>query len=59
MTKKIQISCEKFTAMVVIDDKQTIVDGAPIIKKFIGQKLINLRNWAEKNFGETELIGLP
>ena len=44
------LSCGRFTVWVACEDG-CIVDGAPIIKQFIGQPLENLTSWM-KRFGK-------
>jgi len=53
--KKLWISCGEFTGKVVINDKNIIVDAMFICKKFVGQPLNNLLNWANKNFGTVDI----
>ena len=39
------VSCRRFTAKAVVIDGR-IVDAAPILRKFIGQPITNLLDWA-------------
>lgn len=48
--KEYWISCEKFTGGITVDENNIIIEGMPIIRKFIGQPLINLSNWMQKKF---------
>ena len=40
------ISCERFTVEVETDERNIIIRAAPIVRKFQGQPLANLLNWA-------------
>lgn len=42
------ISCAKFTAEVGTDEYGTIREAAPVVRKFIGQRLVDLLTWAAK-----------
>ena len=55
--KKYYFSCPKFTILVETDGyyNNTIIDIAPIAKLFTGQPLENLKNWAERNFGDVTI----
>ena len=44
------ITCKRFTVSVKVR-KGEIIEAAPIVRKFIGQNLNNLRRWA-RSFGE-------
>ena len=57
MSINIQISCEKFTVGVKLSEDGIILDAAPIVRKFIGQKIENLINWSEK-FGKVDVFKL-
>ena len=48
VVKTYWFSCPKFTVMVATDSRNRITDGAPFIRKFIGQHRDNLRRWAAK-----------
>jgi hypothetical protein len=48
--KEYWLSCRKFTVW-VLTDGGIIQDSAPIVKKFRGQPLDNLKRWASK-FGD-------
>lgn len=52
--RKYYFSCPKFTILVETNGhcNDTIIDIAPIAKVFNGQPLENLKNWAERRFGE-------
>lgn len=50
------LSCPKFTVLVVTDQRQ-IVETAPLTRKFVGQPLANLVQWA-KRFGNTTIVPL-
>lgn len=39
------LSCKKFTVQVEVDDNGIITEGAPIVKKFVGQPIVNLTRW--------------
>jgi len=41
------VSCKLFTVKVVIKEG-TVVDAAPMTKRFIGQPFSNLLKWADK-----------
>jgi len=43
----IWVSTEDFTCGIAVDEGR-IVDAPPILKKFMGQPPINLRNWLER-----------
>jgi hypothetical protein len=45
------LSSKKMTVSVDVDDKNVIIDGAPIINVFKGQPLTNLANWMKKHGG--------
>jgi hypothetical protein len=40
------ISCAKFTVEVETDGRDVITRAAPIVRKFVGQPLVNLLKWA-------------
>lgn len=42
------ISCDRFTAWVQSDTAGIITDGAPIIKRFVGQRLVALQRWCRQ-----------
>lgn len=45
------------TVRVVVDRSETIIDAAPIVRKFVGQKLSALSAWMTKFGGfEIELV---
>lgn len=44
------VSCNKFTCGVEIDDKDVIILTAPILQKFKGQHINNLKKWMNKKF---------
>lgn len=45
------LSSYKITVLVGVDKKAIIVESPPIVKKFIGQPLINLGKWMKKQGG--------
>lgn len=51
------MSCLKFTVLVKVDLNGKITYAAPIVKKFIGQPVDNLRKWMKGlgGFCESEL----
>jgi len=42
------VSCDRFTVWVQVDERAVITDAAPIVRRFIGQPLQNLKRWANK-----------
>lgn len=53
-----QLTCPRFTVWVQTDtNRGTITDAAPLIRRFIGQPLVNLEWWAY-GFGEIRLLTL-
>ena len=51
--QKIWFSCEKFTIGLTVEGEPAIIiQAAPIARKFVGQPLANLTQWAERNFGK-------
>ena len=57
--RKMWISCSGFTSTVIVDENDIIIDYSTIAKRFVGKTLFEFANWAEKEFGETDLIELP
>lgn len=49
-----QISSRKITAWVRTDATGVITEAAPVLRKFIGQRLCNLSGWMESQ-GEVKL----
>lgn len=47
------LSSRRMTVFVMTKD-DTIIDGPPIIRKFIGQPLDNLRGWIQRQGGYKE-----
>ena len=45
------ISCAKFTVRVACDERDMIIEAAPIVRRFVGQPLANLLRWAAKFSG--------
>jgi hypothetical protein len=45
------LSCARMTVEVGVDDQEVIRVGPPIVKRFIGQRLINLVRWM-KSLGD-------
>lgn len=45
-----QIGCDQFCVGVTCDEDLKIIDGPPLVRKFIGQHVNRLRNWTKKNF---------
>jgi len=45
------LSSNKMTVIVDIDDDGIIVYGSPIVRKFLGQPLLNLIGWMERQGG--------
>jgi hypothetical protein len=43
--KYLQLSSNKMTVLVVMDEKDIIIGGAPVIRRFMGQPLGNLVRW--------------
>jgi hypothetical protein len=41
------VSCPRFTCWVRTDERMRITDGAPIVRRFIGQGLPRLLGWME------------
>ena len=42
------VSCSKFTVKVKTDPHGTIVQAAPMVRKFLGQPIASLLKWASK-----------
>jgi hypothetical protein len=40
---------KQWTVRVVTDERETVVGGAPLIRRFAGQPYSNLLRWAEKS----------
>ena len=40
------VSCARFTVLVVTDERGIIRDAAPIVRKFVGQRIDALLVWA-------------
>lgn len=55
---KLYISTEFFTCMVEVNEYDNIVDTAPILKRFIGQPLENLKKWLNKRFSDIRIVNL-
>jgi hypothetical protein len=51
MPKTYWLSSLKMTVGVDVDDNDRIIDGAPVIKTFIGQPLKNLIRWMSRQAG--------
>ena len=49
------VSCNKFCCRVDVDCKGRIVGGAPILRKFTGQHIFQLKRWLDKNFSNVEI----
>ena len=49
--KRYWVSSKKMTFEVTVSLDGIIVDAAPIARKFIGQRFINLRRWMAKQGG--------
>jgi len=49
--KRYWVSSKKMTFEVVVDDREIVVDVAPIARKFLGQPFSNLRRWLGKQGG--------
>jgi hypothetical protein len=49
--KRYWVSSNKMTFEVVVDDREIVVDVAPIARKFVGQPFSNLRRWMAKQGG--------
>lgn len=43
------MSNKSMTVRVTIDQNDYIIDAAPVVRKFIGQRYRNLRSWLDKN----------
>lgn len=56
MLKTLQIRCGGITAMVKIDDREIIRESADVFKKFRGQSIGALTNWAHSNFRTVEIF---
>lgn len=54
--KSYWMSTNKMTVSVDADDRDVIVAAAPIVYKFIGQPISNLRNWLSRQGGFKEAI---
>lgn len=51
-----RITTRWMTAGFVCDDKDIIVESAPILKRFIGQKPNNILAWAKKKDPHTSMM---
>ena len=49
--KSYWMSTNKMTVSVDADDRDMIIAAAPIVHKFIGQPISNLRNWLSRQGG--------
>ncbi len=47
---------QKFTAGVEVNEAEIIVKTAPVLKRFMGQPLDNLRNWLDSLADSTALM---
>jgi len=54
--KSYWMSTSKMTVSVDVDNRDVIVAAAPIVYKFIGQPISNLRNWLSRQGGFKEAI---
>lgn len=45
--QKYWLSCRAWTVQVTVED-DIVVEAAPIVRKFVGQRFANLVRWAEK-----------
>lgn len=50
------LSNERMTVAVVTDDQGRITDAAPVVRKFVGQHLDDLRAWMTKHGGFRERL---
>lgn len=50
MSKTYRVETNKFCISVDVDRNDEIKHGAPIIRKFIGQPFVNLKNWCLTRF---------
>ena len=48
-----------FACLVVTDDQYRIVETAPLLRRFVGQRLINLVTWMDTTFPWWQLETLP
>lgn len=58
MRRRMQVSCPKFTCLVILETATSpslggaqIVDAAPILRRFVGQQWYQLMNWLHKLYG--------
>lgn len=51
MSKAWWVSSERITCLVVTDDRDIVIDAAPILRKFIGQPAKNVGRWMRKQGG--------
>lgn len=51
MTRRIWLSNKRMTVVVTINSEDWILTASPIVRKFIGSKFINLREWMHKQGG--------
>jgi hypothetical protein len=56
--REYQVSCPKFTVLAVIDDNNIIKDTAAITRRFKGQRIAFLLQWAKKISGEVQIYDL-
>ena len=49
------MTCRKMTVKAVVDKNRIILSSSPIVKKFVGQPLDNLKSWLIK-FGGFEIV---
>lgn len=57
MNDDLWISCSGFTIRCIVEDG-IIIDGAPIIRKFFGQKFENLNRWINYKFTDIKIESL-
>lgn len=51
---KLWLSCPKFTVFVEVGERGIITDCAPVVRRFKGQHLNDLRRWLRR-FGELDM----
>jgi hypothetical protein len=51
------LSNERMTVRVLVSETMLILEAAPIVQKFIGQRFENLARWMQ-HMGETEIVEL-
>jgi len=56
-TLGLYFSCPKFTVKLKVQG-DTIIEAAPLVHRFEGQKLANLVSWAKSTFGGPLVIGV-